>query len=152
MKKVFAITALASVIGLTGLYSALAYPGAGGMGGHGGCGAAMQQKMAGMDDATKAKFKTFMQETQELRRSMAVKSAEKSALMAAENPNPAEIGKITGELFDLRSSMHAKAEAAGLADVMGRGPGCAGPGGQGLHHGRKAMMQEHNMMPKHQGK
>ncbi len=147
MKKIISIAALASVIGLTGLYSVMAYPGAGGMGGHEGCAGGMQQKIAGMDDATKAKFKTFIQETQDLRRSMAVKSAERSALMAAETPDSREIGKITGELFDLRAAMYAKAEAAGIAEFLGKGPGCAMYGHQGGHHNRKAMMQEHNMMP-----
>lgn len=128
MKKAIAITVLASVIGLTGLYQASAYMGQGGMKGKGGCPGQGNgyRATAQMDDATKVKFEAFFKDTQELRKNIAVKRAEKRAMMRNEEPDAKKIGAITGELFDLRASMQAKAEAAGLKDVIGQGRGCRG--------------------------
>jgi len=141
MKKALAITALVSVIGLTGLYQASAYPGHGGMKGHGGCnGSGMgMPATAQMDDATKVKFDKFFKDNQELRKSIVVKRAEKKALMHNDEPDASKVAEVTGELFDLRTSMHAKAEAAGLGDVIGMGRGSKNCGGQGYHHGQKGM-------------
>ena len=139
MKKILAITALVSVIGLTGFYSASGNWGAGGMGGPGGCGGGGHHLMAGMDDATKTKFKAFLKETQDTRRAMAVKRAEKIALMNGDNPDAVKLGEIAGQLFDLHSTMQTKAEAAGLDGVFGRGPGSGNFDGSSAHHGRKGM-------------
>ncbi len=136
MKKIITIAALATVIGLTGFYSASASMGQGGMGGPG---MGMHHMVAGMDDATKVKFKAFLQDTEDTRRSIAIKHAEKRALMASENPDAGKIGVITGELFDLRKTMHAKAEAAGLEGVIGKGQGCGNLDNKGSNRCGKGM-------------
>lgn len=135
MKKVLAAVTLATIIGLTGLTQASAGWGPGSMGGgsfHPG-----MQVRAQLDDATKKKFDKFMEETQDLRRQMAVKRAESRAMMRAKEPNASEVGKVAGELFDLRSTMRAKAKEAGLAEVMGAGKhgDCRG---SGFHSGRRS--------------
>jgi len=150
MKKVIAITAMAAILGLTGMYQASANRGPGMMGGDGeGCtGAGMYVATTQMDEATKAKFDTFLNDTQALRKKMVVKRAEKRAYMRSNNPDPAAIGKLAGELFDLRASMHAKAKAVGLSDFMGRGHGMQNCDGPGAHHGNRGMMQGHGRMMK----
>ncbi len=120
MKKAITITALVAIIGFTGVYQASAYMG------HGGCnGSEMGMRgNAELDDATKAKLEAFFVDTQGLRKNMAMKRAEKRALMNNDEPDAKKVGELTGELFDLRSTMHAKAQAAGLGDVIGKGRGC----------------------------
>ncbi len=150
MKKVLAITALVSIIGLTGLYQASAYMGMGpgDMRGRGGCNGqamGMHHATSQMDEATKAKFDVFFKDTQELRKSIVVKRAEKRALMLNEEPDAKKVGEVTGELFDLRSSMHAKAEEAGLGDYIGMGRDCRQNAGPGSHHGRKGMVKGKGM-------
>ncbi|HIP82627.1 MAG TPA: hypothetical protein EYH19_03475 [Desulfocapsa sulfexigens] len=147
MKKVLAITALVSIIGLTGFYQASAYRGHGGMRGHNGCnGQAMgMQVPAQMDEATKTKFDVFFKDTQDLRKSIVVKSAQKRALMNSKEPNIEKVSELAGELFDLRVSMRAKAEAAGLGDVIGQRRGCGNCDGPGFHHGRKGMVRGKGM-------
>ncbi len=140
MKKVIAATALVTIIGLTGFYQASANWGHRGMmgGWPGDCPQRGAQMTAPMDAETKAKFDKFFAETQDLRKQIVVKRAEKHALMNAENPDSAAVGKAAGDLFDLRNSMRTKAEAAGLEGfgAMGRRGWCDGPG---YHHGRKGM-------------
>ncbi|HID69333.1 MAG TPA: periplasmic heavy metal sensor [Desulfobacterales bacterium] len=157
MKKAIAITAMAAIIGLTGMYQASANRGQGmmggmmGGGGEGCPGAGMYAATAQMDEATKAKFETFFNDTQALRKKMVVKRAEKRAYMRSTNPDPAAIGKLAGELFDLRASMRAKAKAAGLGDFIGRGHGMQNCDGHGAHHGGRGMMKGHGMMMKGKG-
>jgi len=153
MKKALAITTMAAIIGLTGMYQASANRGYGMMGGGGeGCqGAGMYAATARMDEATKAKFDTFFNDTQALRKQMVVKQAEKRAYMLSDNPDPAAIGKLAGELFDLRASMRAKAKAAGLDDFVGRRHGMQNCDGSGSHHGGMGMMKGHGMMMKEKG-
>jgi Spy/CpxP family protein refolding chaperone len=150
MKKAIAITAMASIIGLTGFYQASAYKGMGhgDMGDRGGCnGQAMMMhyKTSQMDEATKEKFDAFFKDTQQIRKSIVVKRAEKRALMMSETPDSKKVGALAGELFDLRMSMHAKAEAAGLPDAMGMDRDCGQNDGRGSHHGRKGMMKGKGM-------
>ncbi len=141
MKKAIAVTALVTIIGLTGMYQASANCGHGGMRGNGdvNCPGGRAYATAKMDDATKAKFEAFFQDTQALRKDIVIKRAEKRALMSSDNPDAAEVGKLAGELFDLRASMHAKAEEAGLGDIIGKGPGFRNCDGPDYHHGRKGM-------------
>ena len=124
MKKTIMVTALVSIIGLTGLYQASAYMG---MRGDSGCNGSPlgMAATAQMDEATKAKFDVFFKDTLELRKEIVVKRAEKKALMHAEEPDAKKVGKIAGELFDLRNSMRTKAEAAGLGDYIGMRGGCS---------------------------
>jgi zinc resistance-associated protein len=145
MKKTIVATALVLIVGLTGLYQAAAYMS---MGGEGGC-RGHHTGMAGtaqMDEATKAKYKAFLKDTQELRKKIAVKRAEKRALMRSENPDVEKVGEVTGELFDLRTSMSEKAEAAGLSDYIGMRGGWGKKSGSEFHHGQKGMMKGQEMM------
>ena len=145
MKKTIMVTALVSIIGLTGMYQASAYMGMKGDRGCSGHSLGMPA-ISEMDEATKAKFDVFFKDTQELRKEIVVKRAEKKALMRAEEPDAEKVGKIAGELFDLRNSMRTKAEAAGLGDYIGMRGGCREKCGQKSHHGRKGMMKEQRMM------
>ncbi len=141
MKKTLVITALATVIGLTGLYQASAYKGYGDMKGGGCNGSAMGMQMpAQIDEATKAKLDVFFQDTQNLRKSIVVKRAQKRALMNSEEPDIKRVGELTGELFDLHVSMRTKAEAAGLGDIIGQRCGYGKCDGPSSHHGRRGMM------------
>ena len=141
MKKAIAVTALVTIIGLTGMYQASAKCGHAGMRGNGdvNCPGGRMDAIAQMDEATKVKFDAFVKDTQALRKDIAVKRAEKRALMRADNPDAAAVGKLAGELFDLRASMHVKAQEVGLGDVVGRGPGFRNCGGPGFYHGSKGM-------------
>ncbi len=149
MKKAIAMTALVTIIGLTGMYQASATCGQAGMRGNGNinCPGGRADAIAQMDDATKVKFDAFLKDTQALRKDIAIKRAEKRALMHADNPDAAAVGKLAGELFDLRAAMHAKAEEAGLADIIGKGSGVRDCDGQDYHHGRIGMPKKgHGMM------
>lgn len=121
-----------------------------GRGGHGGgygtCpqmqGSMMQGPMMQQLDAeTQAKVTQFFKDNRDLKKQMAMKRAEKKALMRSDNPDPQAVAKVAGELFDLRTSWHDKAEAAGVAKYLGsmkghRGKGCcASGGGPGGGHG-----------------
>ena len=62
----------------------------------------------------RAKFQKFFADTKDLRRQIAVKKAEKRAVMHGKTPDPMAAAKVSGEVFDLKSSLHEKAVAAGL--------------------------------------
>lgn len=145
MKKIIAVTALVSIIGLTGLYQASAYMGMRGEGCCNGPYSGMAAVTAQMDEATKAKFNAFFKDTQQLRKEIVMKSAEKRAHMRSEEPDAEKVGELAGELFDLRIAMHAKAEAAGLGEYIGMRGGCGKNGGRQFYHGRKGMMN--NLTP-----
>ena len=81
-----------------------------------------------------------------IKNEIVIKHAEMKALMRAEKPDAEKVGELAGELFDLRTSMRTKAEAAGLGDYIGMRGGCHEFGGPGLHHGRKGMMKGQGMM------
>ena len=139
MKK--KIIALALITGRTMATVASADWGRGrGHGGYGGCGGygdcpQMQGQMQGqmfqqLDQATKDKIKQFFKDTQPLHKEMAMKRAEKQALMQSEDPDPQAVAKVTGELFDLRTTMQEKAEQAGVDQYVGPGH-MGGMGGMG---------------------
>ena len=131
IKKLLVVLFVAC-IGLPG-YQTAAARGWGGGGGYGGdcpygCyGANMQQ----LDEATIAKHEAFRADTVELRKQMAMKRAEKRALMNSQNPDPAAVAQVEGELFDLRTQMQAKAKEAGVVMMGGQGRGWGGKGGHG---------------------
>lgn len=135
MKKTFVITALVVGMGIIGLQQASANWGQGGPNGMG-----IQCLKGGpgysqLDAASKAKVDKFYNETQDLRKQMVMKNAEERAIMRSENPDPAKAAKLAGEVFDLRTTIQTKAEAAGVQELLGCGP-CQGPG-QGMrpYHG-----------------
>lgn len=85
-----------------------------------------------LDPAVQQKVDAFYTDTQALRKEMAVKQAEKMALMRNDNPDAAAVAKLTGEMFDLQTAMREKAVAAGVDQYTGpMGGGCGGMG-QGM--------------------
>ena len=135
MKKTLVITALVVGMGLIGLQQASAR----GMGGFSGMGGQCLKGGPGysqLDDASKAKVDKFYNETQDLRKQMVMKRAEEQALMSSTNPDSAKVAKLAGEMFDLHTTLQAKAEAAGIQGLMGCGVGCQGTGkGMRPYHG-----------------
>lgn len=107
-----------------------------------GPGPQMQMRYNQVDPAVQEKLDKFFTDTQDLRKEMAVKRAEQRAMLRADNPDPAAAGKLAGELFDLRTTMHQKAEEAGVTAYLGpmngpRGGRDFGPGGPGMGRGMK---------------
>jgi len=86
-----------------------------------------------MDAETQKKHDAFMAATIELRKELAVKRAEKRAVMQAASPDPEQAAQLTRELLELRALMMAQAEEAGVD--FGPGHGClngrSGKGGCG---------------------
>lgn len=118
MKKVFIAAALISGLTIsTGAFASHGMAGGGHMGGHG---MAHQQQL---DPETQAKVDQFYKDTQDLRRQMVVKQAEKRAMMQRTNPDPAAVGQLTGEIFDLHTTMTEKAKEAGVEQYVGHGMG-----------------------------
>ena len=148
MKKKIAVAVVVVGMGLAGLTQAYA-----GWGQRGGnfynCPQYQEQGMPAVtqvDPATQEKIDKFLEDTTELRKQMAMKRAERRALMAAATPDPAALSKVAGELFDLRDTMRKKAEDAGVAGLIGPrgGFGMGGPGdgdyrGKGGKGGRGMM-------------
>ncbi|MBU0946613.1 MAG: periplasmic heavy metal sensor [Proteobacteria bacterium] len=148
MKKIVAVSALVIMIGLSGVCQVSANWGPGNMmgGGSANCPQNRGQITAPMDAETKAKFDKFYEETLDLRKEIVVKRAVKHALMRAEQPDSAAIGKVTGELFDLHNAMRIKAQKDGLQGFRGMGqcegccddPGCQN-GCRGMRCGQALM-------------
>lgn len=146
MKKKLAAAVVIATIGLAGLTQAYAgWGNRGGGGNYGNCPQYQGTQYNQVDPAAQEKFDAFFNDTQELRKGIAMKRAEKQAMLRSDNPDPAAMSKITGELFDLRTTMRQKAEEAGVSELrgqMGR-PGMRGPGfgpdmrGQGCGPGQR---------------
>lgn len=143
MKKKIAIVAVVASIGLVSVHQAMA-----GWGNQGRMQNGYQnvQQMQGqramnapvrmqLDPATQEKIDKFFADNQELHKSLIVKRAELGAMMRADNPDSAKVGKLAGELFDLRVSLKKKAEEAGVDQYLGRGfMGGDMDGRRGGHH------------------
>lgn len=157
-KKNIAIAATALSLGLASLTQAYA-----GWGQHGGgyygnnmgqVGQAQpRMQYTQVDPAVQEKLDKFFTDTQDIRKEMTVKQAERMALMRSENPDPAAASKVAGELFDLRATLHQKAEEAGVSAYLGpmNGPMGGrmggrdfGPGHGGMRQGGRSM---NNMQP-----
>ena len=121
MKKKLIITAMVLGLAFTGMQQASARGYGGGYGGDcpQGCRSVFSQQV--VDDEMKSKIDAFKQDTVELRKQMAMKRAEKRALMQAENPDAKAVAAVEGELFDLRLTMQEKAKEAGVPYFDGRG-------------------------------
>ena len=111
--------------------------------GYNDCYRMQMQAVQNLDEATQAAVKQFYADNQALLKEMAMKRAEKRALMRSDNPDPKAAAKVTGEMFDLRTTLQLKAEEAGVAQYigpMGKGfagmNGRGGQGGYGRHHGQ----------------
>lgn len=87
---------------------------------------------AELDEESLAARDKFFNETVNLRRQVVVKSAEIDALMSRENPDEKKVGLLTGEVFDLKNQLHAKAEEYG---IKAGGYFCGGPYGNGPRMG-----------------
>ena len=140
MKTKLKMLAVVMVTGLTLVGTASAYNGGGGSYHHGRMqGGQMYQQL---DQDTQDKISAFRDSNQSVRKEMMMKNAERQALLNTTNADPAAVAKITGELFDLRTALREKAEAAGVAQYMGRngmGAGQMGCGyGRGDGYGRRA--------------
>lgn len=98
---------------------------------------------AAPDPAVQAKLDKFFADTVDLRKQLAMKRAEKMAMMRSDNPDPAASAKLAGEMFDLRAAMEKKADVAGVDQYLGGPGGGMGCGcdqgmagrGQGRHGG-----------------
>jgi len=126
MKKTFVITALVMGLGFIGLQQVSASPGMGAGCPKGGPGYSQ------LDAATKAKVDKYYDDTNDLRKQMVMKHAEERAIMRSENPDSAKVATLAGEIFDLKTTIQAKADAAGVQGVIGCGD-CQGMG-QGMGH------------------
>ena len=71
-----------------------------------------------LDDASKAKLEKFLTDNKDLRKKIAMKKAEESALVRSETPNVEAVKMAAGELFDLKSTLREKAANAGLFASM----------------------------------
>lgn len=67
-----------------------------------------------LDPARAAKLDKFQIDTQALRKQIAIKEAEKQALIHARKPDIAAVKKTAGELFDVRETLADKAREAGI--------------------------------------
>ncbi|MBU1566295.1 MAG: periplasmic heavy metal sensor [Proteobacteria bacterium] len=125
------IIAIVLIAGLTMASAASANRGRGGHGngGYGNCPQMQGQMMQQLDPATKEKVSKFFKDNQALHKQVAMKQAEKRAIMQSEKPDPQAAAKVAGELFDLRTAMHDKAEVAGVSQYLG--PMGGGRGGRG---------------------
>ena len=138
-KKIILAVVLVSAIGVAGLQVATASPWGGGPSKWGGPGCdgncgyyGNQQRALQLDDKARD---AFLSETVEVRKALAVKKAEKRALMLNDNPDPKKVADLTGEIFELREKLQAKAQEKGIEQPgYGRGPGSCGCGGPGPGH------------------
>ncbi|MCG6931081.1 MAG: periplasmic heavy metal sensor [Desulfofustis sp.] len=109
----------------------------------------MQMMYNQLDPAAQEKLDKFFADTKDLHREIAVKQAERIALIRSGNPDPAAVGKLAGELFDLRTTVREKAEEAGVAEYLGpmgpRGGMNPGMGGPGMRGGMKGGRYMNNM-------
>jgi len=113
IKKVLMVVVLATTVGLVGLQQANA-----GEGDHGGERSHRQSHK--QNDATRAKIEKFQTDNKDLRKQLEMKQAEQLVLIDSETPNIEAVRKVSGELFDLRTSLMEKAKAAGLFMFMKR--------------------------------
>jgi Spy/CpxP family protein refolding chaperone len=100
-------------------------------------------KAKGTDKKVENKIKKvtgFLAETKDLRRQIFIKRAERRALMHVDNPNAQEVAKVAGELFDLKTSLQEKAEAAGIER------GFHGFGREKMEHGRRSHHRDFGLM------
>lgn len=79
-----------------------------------------------------ADYKKFMDETAELRKSMAVDRAVLQALMAGSEPDPVKVAELKGRMWDNREKLAAVAQSLNI----NAGPGCDGPNANCGYGGR----------------
>jgi len=127
-RKIIIAIAIIAGLGLVGFQQASARGWGGGCPGYG-------MNYQQLDDATKAKVDAFRAETANLRKEIAMKRAEKRALLNNQAPDPQAVAKVEGQLFDLRTEMQNKAGDAGIPMMGMRQMGMGGPGNGGMGRG-----------------
>ncbi len=106
--------------------------------GYGDCPKMQMRGVQNLDETTQAKVKQFHADNQAIMKEMVMKRAEKRALMQGENPDPKLAAQLTGEIFDLKTTIRLKADEAGVSQYVGpMNKGCNGKGGRGGHHGNR---------------
>ena len=144
MKKALLTIAAVATLGLAGYQMVDAQPYGPGYGmmapGYGMMGTGYGGQVP--DEATLKAQEKFYQDTTELRKKMVTTRTELHALMSADNPDSQKAAKLSGELFELREQMHAKATEAGITKGFG-GVFCDGPG---AGHGMKRCDPRHRGM------
>lgn len=136
MKKYLAAAALIGAIGFSGITMANARGNYGyGPGpGYGGCDGGKSCGNYSNYEKDDEKAAAFFAETKELRKEIVVKRSELDALMLQDNPDEKKVAKLTGDLYDLQTTMEEKAENAfeGRPGYgYGRGPGNGNCGRRG---------------------
>ena len=124
MKKYLVAAALIGAIGFTGMSMANARGNYGyGPGpGYGDCGGGRYCDKGSYSEEDNKKASAFFEETKGLRKEIVVKRSELEALMLQENPDEKKVAKLTGDLYDLRTTMDDKADKA-FEGKAGYGPG-----------------------------
>lgn len=72
-----------------------------------GCGYSNNLSSNGQDSE---KMTIFLEATKETRKEIAVKKSERRALMKQENPDEKRVAELTGEIYDLKNLLDAKAK------------------------------------------
>lgn len=144
MKKTLLSVALAAVIGLVGFQAAEARQGLGP-----GTGPAYGRMAANLDEETIKARQQFHEQTLDLRRQIVTKQTELRAVMNSQKPDERKAGRLAGELFDLRTQKHQKAQELGLAvpgmgmgSKMGMGSGNGRGMARGAGRGMGMMMRD----------
>lgn len=123
MKKVLIAAALVGAIGFAGLQTASAH-GDSYAGWSGYCGDyTTNNRTLSEEDAQK--FEAYRTETETIRKEIVVKGSELSALYRQDNPDEKKVARLTGELYDLKTTLGEKAESKGLTNnsTYEHGPG-----------------------------
>ena len=113
MKRFLIAAALVGVVSLLG-FSMVSAHGKYGYGpgkGYGNCGDGYGYCSNRINDGhDKVKMNTFLEETNEARKQLAVKRSERKALMKQDNPDEKKVAKLTGEIYDLKNLLDEKAK------------------------------------------
>lgn len=115
MKKIVTAAALISVLIFAGIQSASAHGGRyfGNNYGGGYCGN-YDDNSQGLTEKDQAAIEKFKDDTSAIRKEIVVKRSELNALMRQDNPDETKVAKLTGDLYDLKTDLNKKAEAAGI--------------------------------------
>jgi Spy/CpxP family protein refolding chaperone len=136
MKKYLVAAALIGAIAFSGLSMANARGYGYGPGpGYGDCNGGRYCDSWSSSEKDDEKTSAFFEETKEARKEIVVKRSELDALMQQDNPDEKKVAKLTGELFDLQTTMQEKADKA-FEGRAGNGSG-PGPGYGNCGRGRR---------------
>jgi Spy/CpxP family protein refolding chaperone len=136
MKKYLVAAALIGAIGFSGFSMANARGYGYGPGpGFGGCDGGRYCDNGAYYEKDDEKAAAFFDETKAARKEIVVKRSELDALMLQDNPDEKKVASLTGELFDLETTMQEKSAKA-FGDRAGKGNGF-GPGYGNCGRGRR---------------